>query len=96
MSCDRCSPYENRSAEKTRRTSFLGVVTQLLIAYALTVFLSGTLIHTGHPVAVETGRLLQTVTFVEPAQNWSAEHGLKPVSYALNFLSKGVDFSRLT
>ena len=95
MSCERCSPYENTHADQPRRRSFLGVVTQLLIAYALTVFISGTLIHTGHPVAVETGRLIQTVTFVEPAQNWSAEHGLKPVSYALNFLSQGVDFSRL-
>lgn len=96
MSCHhRCSNQECVNCQKPRRRgSFLGFVAQTLFLYAVAVFLGGTLINTGHPVAVETGRLIHTVTLVGPASHWSAEHGLKPVSYALDFLSNGVDFSR--
>lgn len=92
---DCCSPNDNCSAPPpARKRSWFGIVGQLLFVYAVSVFLGGTLINTGNPVAVETGRLIHTITFVEPATQWSASHGLRPVSFALNFLSEGVDLSR--
>lgn len=81
---------------RPKRRSWLGMIVQVLFVWAALVFSGGTLINTGHPVAVETGRLIQTVTLAEPAARWSEDHGMKPVASAIEFLRHGVDLAALT
>ncbi len=62
----------------------------VLLAYVLLVVGGGTLINTGNPVAVETGKLLHVVTFVDPAISWTYAHGLEPLAQGLQFLANGI------
>ena len=57
------------------------------------VFAGGTLINTRHPVAAEAGRLIQTVTFIQPAINWTHNHGYPGAAYGLSVLAHGIEFS---
>jgi hypothetical protein len=61
--------------------------------YVALVFGAGTLINTRHPVAVEAGRLIQTVTFINPAIAWTHSHGYHSASYGLSVLAQGMEFS---
>jgi len=62
----------------------------IVLAWAVLVLGGGTLINTGHPVAAEAGRLIQTVTFVEPAINWADGHDMQPLAKGLRVLQGGV------
>ena len=62
----------------------------LALAWLLLVVGGGTLINTGHPVAAEAGRLIQTVTFVDPAIGWADASGVQPIAHGLRFLSGGI------
>jgi hypothetical protein len=64
-----------------------------VLLYVGLIFTGGTLIHTGHPVAVETGRLIHTVTFVEPAIKWANSRGFAPLAYGLRTVADGMRFS---
>ena len=64
-----------------------------VLLYVGLVFASGTLINTGHPVAVESGRLIQTVTFVEPAIRWTQSHGYGLLAHGLQSVASGYRFS---
>ena len=66
---------------------------RLLLVYVGLIFAGGTLINTGHPVAMETGRLIHTITFVEPAIHWTQSHGWYPVSMGIETVARGVRFS---
>jgi hypothetical protein len=77
-----------------RRVSFLSLLLQVLLLYVLLVFGGGTLIHTGHPVAVETGKLLHTVTLVEPSIYWAESGGHHALAGGLRMLAGGVDLGR--
>ena len=66
---------------------------QAMLIYVGLVFTGGTLINTGHPVAVETGRLLHTVTLVEPAIHWTQSHGYGIATYGLQAIAGGMRFS---
>ncbi len=73
-----------------------GIVSGLfktVLLYVGLVFASGTLINTGHPVAVESGRLIQTVTFVEPAIHWTQSHGYGLIAHGLKAVADGYRFS---
>ena len=61
----------------------------LVLPVTVLVLGGGTLINTGHPVAVEAGKLMQTVTFVEPAIGWASDHAA-PVAHGLRVLQAGV------
>ncbi len=88
MSCCPC-------CHATPRKPF-GVFTwvfNVLFLYVLLVFGGGTLINTGHPIAVEVGQLLHLVTFVDPAIFWADSHGYEPLANAIRVLSDGISFA---
>jgi hypothetical protein len=66
---------------------------QVALLYVVLVFGGGTLVNTGHPVAVEVGRLLHTVTLVEPAIYWAEAHDYGALAGGLRTLSHGVQVS---
>jgi hypothetical protein len=83
-------------AAPRRRSGLLSLLFQLVLLYAVLVFGGGTLIHTGHPVAVETGKLLQTITLVEPSIGWAESRGMDALAGGLRALANGLDVSRLS
>jgi hypothetical protein len=62
----------------------------IALMWVVLVLGGGTLINTGHPVAAEAGRLIQTVTFVEPAIRWADGRGAQPLASGLKVLQNGV------
>ncbi len=74
----------------SRRFRPFALLFNVLLAYVLLVVGGGTLINSGHPVAVEAGRLLHVVTFVEPAITWTHAHGMQHVANGLQFLANGI------
>ncbi len=62
----------------------------VVLLYVVLVFGSGTLINTDNPVARELGKLIQVVTFVEPAINWADSSGHRVLASGLTRLSAGV------
>jgi hypothetical protein len=57
--------------------------------YMVLVFGGGTLINTPHPVAQEVGKLLHTVTFIEPAIGWAQSNDYKALAGGLQTLAAG-------
>ena len=81
--------YDSRRFFLLMMRLFVGV----WLLYVGLVFAGGTLINTGHPVAVESGRLIHTVTFIEPATNWLQSHGYGAIAYGMNAVAGGMRFS---
>ena len=77
-----------------RRISLLSLLLQIMLLYVLLVFGGGTLINTGHPVAVEVGKLIHTVTMVEPGIYWAESGGHDMLAGGLRMLAGGVDLGR--
>ena len=92
MTCPDCCP----ETSPRRRPGDFSILIQLLFVYVLLVFGGGTLINTGHPVAVEAGKLIHTVTLVDPTIYWANEKGLDTIAGGLRTLSDGVDVRRWT
>ena len=78
-----------QTASSGRRFSVLGLLFKTLLVYCVLVFGGGTLINTGNSVAVETGKLMQTVTLVETTINWADTHGHERLAHALRRLAHG-------
>ena len=76
--------------EPRRRFRPIALLFNLILAYTLLVVGGGTLINTGYPVAMEAGRLLQVVTFVDPTISWAFAHGYGPLAQGLQVLSNGI------
>jgi hypothetical protein len=76
---------QRRSGGGVFRTLF-----SIALLYVTLVFGSGTLIKTEHPVAVEVGKLVQVVTFVEPTIRWAERSGHPALAGGLERLSGGV------
>ncbi len=76
--------------EKSKRFRPVALILNFALAWLILVGGGGTLINTGHPVAVEAGRLLHTVTFVEPVIGWADARGLNPVAHGLTVVSHGI------
>ncbi len=91
MCCCQC-----QRAEPKRRFRPFALLFQLLLLYVLLVVTGGTLINTGHPVAVEVGRLLHLVTLVDPAIGWAHGCGLERVAEGLHALAGGVPLGPFT
>lgn len=87
-----CDQY--LTSKPRRRVGLFRTLTHLLLLYLLLVFGAGTLIHTGHPVAVEVGRLIHTVTLVEPSIHWAESGGHNMLAGGLRVLAGGVDLGR--
>ena len=81
--------------QPARRRGFrpIGFLINLALAWVLLVVGGGTLINTGHPVAVEAGRLIQTVSFVEPTILWADGQGYQPLAGTLKVLQSGIPVS---
>lgn len=81
--------------QETRRRGFrpIALLFNMTIAWLVLVVGGGTLINTGHPVASEAGRLIQTVTLVEPAAHWVESRGFRPMANGLRLLSHGIPVS---
>ncbi len=82
--------------QETSRRGFrpIALLFNLALAWLVLVVGGGTLINTGHPVAREAGRLIQTVTLVEPATVWADSQGLGPIANGLRLLTHGIPVSR--
>lgn len=80
---------------ETRRRGFrpIALLFNLALAWLVLVVGGGTLINTGHPVATEVGRLIHTVTLVEPATLWADSQHLGPMANGLRLLSHGIPVS---
>ncbi|MHC4218208.1 MAG: hypothetical protein ACYSU7_07085 [Planctomycetota bacterium] len=79
-----------RSEPRKKGFRPIAFLLNMVLVWLLLVVSGGTLINTGHPVAVEAGRLLHVVTFVDPAIIWADTQGVAPVSHGLRLLSHGI------
>ncbi|MHC5025821.1 MAG: hypothetical protein ACYTGR_03570 [Planctomycetota bacterium] len=86
--CPSCNTAE--SSKRPRRFRPVGTLFQLALVYLLLIFSGGTLQNTGHPVAVEAGKLIHTITLVDPAIRWADRQGIEPVAMGLHVLSNGL------
>jgi hypothetical protein len=68
----------------------LSALFQIVLLYAALVVTGGTLINTGHPVAVEAGQLIKSVTFVEPAIGWADAKGFGGLAGGLRMMAGGI------
>ena len=93
MCCRQCDS-EPRPRPR-RRFRPIRLLFQLLLTYVLLLFGGGTLVHTGHPVAVETGRLIHTVLLVEPTIRLAHEHDHHYLANGLRLVAHGVDVQRM-
>ncbi len=90
MSQCSCCGYDEPNKRRFRP---IALMFNFAIAWLVLVVGGGTLINTGHPVATEAGRLIQTVTLVEPATIWADAQGYRPVAISLRVLSHGFPVS---
>ncbi len=91
--CCQCCQEQPTNAPR-RRFRPIAVLLNLVLAYVLLVVGGGTLINTGHPVAVEAGKLMQVVTLVEPTLHWAKSNDHDKVAGGLLVLSSGVPVGR--
>ena len=66
-----------------------------VLAYIIVVGGGGTLINTGHPVAVEAGKMAQTISFVHPTIHWAESSNHRGIAHGLRVLSNGVPVGQL-
>ena len=92
-----CCPCCQEQPATTPRRRFrpIAVLLNLVLAYILLVVGGGTLINTGHPVAVEVGRIMHLVTLVEPTIHWAQANHHDTMAGGLNVLAHGVPVGRL-
>ena len=86
--------YPNQARPPRKRDGIFSLLFKLIILYVVLVYSGGTLQHVPHPVANEAGKLIHTVTLVEPSIHWADSNGYRPLSVGLRFLSNGVDVNR--
>lgn len=73
-----------------RGGSILGWLFKIVIAYLILVFGGGTLVQTKNPTAMKVGKIMQTVTFIDPTIKWADARGFTAVATGLRELSEGV------
>lgn len=77
-------------SEPRKRFRPFAFLFNIAFAWLLLVVTGGTLMNTGHPVAMEAGHLLHVVTLIDPAIYWADTQGIEPVSHGLRFISHGI------
>ncbi len=81
----------------TRRSDGIFIsLLKLLALYITLVFVGGTLINTGHPVASEVGRLIHVVTLIDPAINWATAQGWEYLASGLRMAAHGLPMGWMT
>ncbi|MHC4102376.1 MAG: hypothetical protein ACYS15_12985 [Planctomycetota bacterium] len=75
---------------KKKRFRPFAFLFNMALVWLLLVVTGGTLMNTGHPVAVEAGHLLHVVTLIDPAIYWADMQGVEPVAHGLRFISHGI------
>ncbi len=87
------------SCQNPPRRTFVGkafsFIVSVVLLYAGSLLVSGTLINTGHPLAVEIGKLIQVVTLVEPSITWADAHDMDGVAKGLRLLSGGLPIKQV-
>ena len=86
-----CCP---KNAKAKSSPGILGILTRVVVTYLVLVLAGGTMINTGHPVAMEAGELLHTVLLVEPLTYWTADHSMGYIAHGIQFLADGVPVQR--
>src|SRR5262245_12333540 len=67
----------------------LGWLFRVFILYFVLVFGGGTLMNTNYSMAVEAGKFMQMVTFVEPTIEWAEGRGYHGLARGLKALAGG-------
>jgi hypothetical protein len=62
---------------------------QAAAIYVVLVFAGGTLMNSSNPVAQEVGKLIHTVTFIEPAIAWAHANDFEAVATGMQTLAAG-------
>ena len=87
------------SCQNPPKRSLIGrafsLVVTLVLVYAGALLFSGTLINTGHPLAVEIGQLIQVVTLVDPSITWAESNDMETVASGLRLLSGGLPINQI-
>ena len=90
-----CECCQGERSTTRRRFRPLALAVQALVVYLLLVLTGGTLGRIPHPVASETGKLIQTVTFVQPTIHWMDDRGLEKIAGGLRLVAGGLPVERL-
>lgn len=90
MSCHHCCTPTPTPTHAKKRSGPIGLFVKGLIAYALVVFLGGTLAQTGNPMLEELGLLIRTVSFIDPAIGFVDGQGLGGVASGLRMVADGL------
>lgn len=72
----------------------LGWLFRLFILYFALVFGGGTLMNTNYTVAVEVGKIMQLVTFIDPTIRWAETNGYVGIATGLKALANGAPVGR--
>lgn len=80
---------------RRRGDGLFATLFKLMILYVVLVFGAGTLINTGHPVAVEAGQLIHLLTFVDPLIQWTGSNGWDQLAGGLRMLANGAPIGAL-
>jgi hypothetical protein len=87
------------SCQNPPRRSIVGrlfsFVATIALLYAGSLLVSGTLINTGHPLAIEIGELIQVVTFIEPTIYWADSNDMETVANGLRMLADGLPINQI-
>lgn len=87
--CCGCAHEVHATAPLKRGDGLFATLFKLMMLYIVLVFGAGTLVNTGHPVAVEVGKLVQVVTFIDPAIDWAQSNQWHKVATGLRVLANG-------
>jgi len=78
-------------APKRRGGGILSTVFKTALLYAILVFGAGTLIKTERPFAVELGRTIHALTFVDPLIDWIDSAGHRRLAGGVRLVADGVE-----
>jgi hypothetical protein len=84
-----CCHCDHTNDTSKRGCGLFATLAKLVVLWIVLVFGSGTLINSGYPVAVETGRLIRVVTFVDPLIRWAESNHAGAAAYGLRVLANG-------
>lgn len=81
-------PVAGQEVER-RGVGPFGWLFRLFILYFVLAFGGGTLMNTNYPMAVEAGKMMQLVTFIDPTIHWAESKGYHGVANGLKAIAGG-------